>query len=1067
MMKYDFDLSLDQHTSVGKIIAEIKKGSKVLEFGPGNGRMTNYLVNELKCDVSIVEFDPVLFEHVMNTAQNGYLGNIEEYKWVDYFAGQKFDFIIFADVLEHLTNSEEALRRCRDFLSREGEILVTFPNITHNSVLINLFNEKLDWNQYGLLDRTHNSFYTQSGFEDLFSRIDLHIRKEDFTYAQVGQNEIESNYEDLPAIIRYSFKQRPFSEVYQYFYALRKEPVAEPERTIPINSNNNTQIQLAYRIDGKYEIEPYLVNYKTKENLVTEHHAPAETERLRIVVGHFPSTVRISVVSNNQLLPIRNTNADWYQEDLFVFDQIEEEPFITVSGRHVADKDFTVTIEVLNEEEFLPINQLIFKDLADNKKIERLLRAKMDFYDKYHYELSKIPFRNPDEYGDNEDPNINDQIKITVESLENNEVDNELIVKGWAYKIATEEPVDFLLAEGSNDLHVNHLYRPDVNEVFDLMDDVKYGFILTIKDYQITDSFRFLAITRESQVFPITVSLPEKKVVSTASRIRRVLGVIRREGFSQAYKKFQLRKQQSADYEDWMEKIEIPKRVALIEEAKSLEFQPKISLVVPVYNVDEKWLRACVGSLTTQIYQNWELCLADDNSPKPHIKPLLQELAAEDDRIKVVFRSENGHISEATNSALEVATGKYIGFLDNDDILADTALLEVVKALNENPEIEFIYTDEDKLSMSAKRFDPFFKPNWNETLLLGHNYITHFVVVKKNVIDQIGGLRTEFNGSQDYDFVLRATETAREIKHISSMAYHWRTIETSVAMDPQSKEYAYVAGQKAVAAALERRKIKGKVSMTKNYGAYKVDFTYAKEPKVSIIFAKDLTDATVIEKMIELTSWGNFEVIVPTKIAEKIDIDKVIGAENTTKAVEQATGEYLVFLSADLSPTRANWLHEGMNFAQLPDTGIVTGKIISDYDAILNIGVVIDQKNETLIYEQQGLSNKTIGNYFRPTLPREIYSATEDCIIIRKSDYLAVNGFDLSLPKEIMGVDFSLRVYRELNKNIIFDPYFEMIAEQDQRFNVRREEFQKLSEKHSVENLKDPYINFYQFNIGG
>ena len=231
-------------------------------------------------------------------------------------------------------------------------------------------------------------------------------------------------------------------------------------------------------------------------------------------------------------------------------------------------------------------------------------------------------------------------------------------------------------------------------------------------------------------------------------------------------------------------------------------------MVVPVYNVDEKWLRACVDSLKNQLYSNWELCLADDASPKAHIKPLLQELAAEDERIKVVLREKNGHISEATNSAIEVATGEYIGFLDNDDILADTALLAVVSALNEDQNREFIYTDEDKLSMSGKRLIHFFKPNWNETLLLGHNYITHFVVVKRSIIEAIGGLRTEFNGSQDYDFVLRATEAAKEIYHIPNILYHWRTIETSVAMDPQSKEYAYVAGQNALQAALDRRNLK-------------------------------------------------------------------------------------------------------------------------------------------------------------------------------------------------------------------------------------------------------------------
>ncbi|OTO20167.1 class I SAM-dependent methyltransferase, partial [Enterococcus sp. 3H8_DIV0648] len=310
-MKYDFDLSLEEHTSVGKIISQITDGSSVLEFGPGNGRMTQYLINEKKCEVSIVEFDPVLFEHVMGFAQDGFLGNIEEYKWNEHFAGKKFDFIIFADVLEHLTDSEKALDEASKYLAPNGEILLTFPNLAHNSVLIDLFNNKLDWKQYGLLDRTHNSFYTQQGFEELFERIGLSIRREDFTYSQVGQNELSASYEELPEMVRYDFKNRPFGEVYQYFYALRKETVEHPERVEPINSNYNKQMQLAYLINDKFEVEPYIFNNQTNENKTTVHQAPASTEKLRIVIGKVPASIQLSVVVDNKLLKIEETNASW------------------------------------------------------------------------------------------------------------------------------------------------------------------------------------------------------------------------------------------------------------------------------------------------------------------------------------------------------------------------------------------------------------------------------------------------------------------------------------------------------------------------------------------------------------------------------------------------------------------------------------------------------------------------------------------------------------------------------------------------------------------------------------
>lgn len=1053
-MKYDFDLSLEEHTSVGKIISQITDGSSVLEFGPGNGRMTQYLINEKKCEVSIVEFDPVLFEHVMGFAQDGFLGNIEEYKWNEHFAGKKFDFIIFADVLEHLTDSEKALEEASKYLAPNGEILLTFPNLAHNSVLIDLFNNKLDWKQYGLLDRTHNSFYTQQGFEELFERIGLSIRREDFTYSQVGQNELSASYEELPEMVRYDFKNRPFGEVYQYFYALRKETVEHPERVEPINSNYNKQMQLAYLINDKFEVEPYIFNNQTNENKTTVHQAPVSTEKLRIVIGKVPASIQLSVVVDNKLLKIEETNASWYQENLFMFPDVTEEPYVVIDGAAVAGKEYTVNVNVLNEEEFFPSEVKVMDDVASEKEKNRLLQLKLNYFDKFDYQLKNIPYAEANAEIEG--------IKLTIESIENNESENEAIIKGWGFSEATKLPLDYLLAESMNPLQVNLIYRPDVNEVFGIDSTEKFGFILTAKDMQVSDAVKLLVLDHQDQVYPIIAKNSQSASTPVTKKIRHLLGSIKRNGFSGAVKNYQRSKQQSANYEEWMTKVEEPTRAQLIEASKDLTFQPKISLVVPVYNVDEKWLRACVKSLTDQVYSNWELCLADDASPKAHIKPLLEELAAADERVKIVLREKNGHISEATNSAIEITTGDYIGFMDNDDILADTALLAVVNALNENQNREFIYTDEDKLSMSGKRFDPFFKPNWNETLLLGHNYITHFVVVKRSIVETVGGLRTEFNGSQDYDFVLRATEAAKEIHHVSNILYHWRTIETSVAMDPQSKEYAYVAGQNAVQAALERRKLDGVVSMTKNYGAYKIDFKYETEPKVSIVLSGKPSEKQ-LKKLLE-TSWNEFEILASSTEIKDARI-RAFAGKNENELAREAVGEFLVFLSAELVPTENTWLQEAMNFVRLPNVGAVAGKVISKDDAILNCGVIIDPAHERVVYEQQGLSNRTIGTYFRPALPREIYTATEDVLILQKDAFLTLGGFDMELPAEIKGIDFSIRLAKE-NKKLIFDPYFEVRYSGENHFNIKKEAYEALTNKYSRE-LNDPLINPNQFSIGG
>lgn len=395
-------------------------------------------------------------------------------------------------------------------------------------------------------------------------------------------------------------------------------------------------MQLAYLIDGKFEIEPYIFNNQTAENKTTTHHAPVNTEKLRIVIGKVPAAIQLSVVVDNKLLEIEETNASWYQEDLLMFPDVTEEPYVVIDGSKVAGKEYTVNVNVLNEEEFFPSEVKVMEDVANEKAKNRLLTLKLNYFDQYQYQLKNIPFveANGELKG----------IKLTIESIENNENENEAIIKGWGFSEKTQMPLDYLLAYSMNQVQVNAIYRPDVNEVFGVDSTEKFGFILTIKQMQVLEEIKLLIIDDQDQVYPIVAKQAKVATTPVTRKIRHLLGSIRRNGFSGAVKNYQRSKQQSADYEEWMTKIEEPTRTQLIEASKELTFQPKISLVVPVYNVDEKWLRACVKSLTDQVYPNWELCLADDASPKAHIKPLLQELSAADERVRIVLREKWTHL---------------------------------------------------------------------------------------------------------------------------------------------------------------------------------------------------------------------------------------------------------------------------------------------------------------------------------------------------------------------------------------------------------------------------------------
>jgi glycosyltransferase involved in cell wall biosynthesis/SAM-dependent methyltransferase len=1082
-MKYDFDMTLDEHSSIGKIVAQITDKSNVLEFGPGNGRMTNYLTSEKKCNVSIVELDSELYNFVMQFAKDGFLGNIEEYKWLDYFSNKKFDYIIFADVLEHLTNPEKTLEKVKNLLAPNGKLLITFPNLAHNSVLIDLFNNQLNWKKEGLLDSTHNTFFTQNGFYNLFNRLNLNIAIEDYTYSQVGQNEINSHYEDLPESIRYAFKNRPFGEVYQYFYALQHEPVEMPTMRNPENSNFVKRVQLAFTINNQLQIHPMLFNNFTGDNKSSVHQISQDVQQLKIVPVEGSAILQFDLLIDNIKSTDFTTNAVWSNADTFIFTGMDENPYFILDGKTIAGKEITLTLNIISENQFSEIEKLVLEhSKQQTKEIQNLAKKATEIKLDHQKELSeekikvqellnqekvKKAFQNIEQSKKSEfkpySDDVQKEITLTVETIENDEQRHVAIIKGWGYNNSDKSPLLYKIPNYISLFYkTTPLFRKDVNDAHELPEKGKYGFIIEIENYQI-DKFVYLNVDSSQSHFKLFFNRENLNNTPILKRLRFIGGSIKQQGIMGYLRNRRNRQLMQDAYEDWIGKNEQFDKTAIKREISQFSYQPKISIVVPVYNVEEKWLRACVDSLLNQYYQNWELCLADDHSPSELIKPMLEEYLQKDERIKVIFREENGHISKATNSAISIATGEYIGFMDNDDELAPIALYEVVKAINEDRDYEFIYSDEDKMATNGKRFDPFFKPNWNEELLLGHNYITHFVVTTKKIVDQLGGLRSEYDGSQDYDFVLRATEAAKKIHHIPHILYHWRTVETSVAFDPTSKEYAYVAGKEAVKAALKRRNIKAEVSMTDNYGAYKVDYKYVEEPRVSIVPIGNFTRVSeYVENILNNTYYSNFEIVLPKRFKQTFPTSNehvlFVSGETVNEMAKLSQGEYLVFLDELLTPKNSEWLNEFMSYIRKSSIGLVTGKIVTQEDMVVNVGVTVDNHNEKIIFEDFGTPKGSIGNYFRSVLPREIYSATANNLIISKRDFLEIGGFDLSLDDIFRGIVLSQKIYHDLNKKIVFEPYSQLETMDSELPQISTADYQ-ASIKDYLDFIADPYTN--------
>ena len=322
------------------------------------------------------------------------------------------------------------------------------------------------------------------------------------------------------------------------------------------------------------------------------------------------------------------------------------------------------------------------------------------------------------------------------------------------------------------------------------------------------------------------------------------------------------RKTNQEQYMIWLENNKLTEE--MLEEQRKTKFkhEPTISVVVPMYNTEKVFFKELIESLKNQTYSKWELCLADGSEvPNELLKDYI-----DDDRIKYSFLNSNLGISENTNKAIEMATGDFIGFLDHDDLLSQDALYEVVNAINEEKNVDFIYTDEDKIDENKERFEPYFKPDFSPETLECNNYITHFVVVKKALLKEVGMLNSKFNGAQDFDFVLRATEKAENIVHIPKVLYHWRVHRGSTANVADAKPYAFEAGIKVVEEHLKRMNKVGDVQNGQDIpGIYRINYKVIGNPKVSILIpnrdnVKLLKEA--VSSILELTSYLNYEIVI-------------------------------------------------------------------------------------------------------------------------------------------------------------------------------------------------------------
>lgn len=514
----------------------------------------------------------------------------------------------------------------------------------------------------------------------------------------------------------------------------------------------------------------------------------------------------------------------------------------------------------------------------------------------------------------------------------------------------------------------------------------------------------------------------------------------------------------------------------------AFHYKPVISIIMPVYNVEEKWLEKAIKSVQNQWYSKWELCICDDASTEEHVKKVLEKFAAGDPRIKIKYRQHNGGIVKTTNDALTLATGAYIGFLDNDDELAENALYEVIKALQE-AKYNLVYSDEDKLDENGKRCEPFFKPDWSPDLLLSQNYICHFAVYRKKILDKIGGLKEGYDGSQDYDLALRFTEKTQSIKHIPSILYHWRKIPGSAAGEVEAKPYAFESAKRALGQALKRRGIEGEVADGIWKGSYRVKRTISEEPLVSIIIPfKDQVGVlkACIDSIIKKTTYKNYEIILVnnrSELLETLEYLKTIKENERVEILEydkpfnysainnfaagKAKGEILILLNNDTEIITPDWIETMLEHAQRPEVGAVGAKLLFPNNSIQHAGVLIGIGG---IANSSFLKNdKDDHCYFGQADVIKNYSAvTGACMMVRKDIYLRLKGLnEENLAVTFNDVDFCLRL-REKGYLIVYTPYAQLYHHESlsRGYEVNLNEIKFMQRQHAgVIEQGDPYYN--------
>lgn len=691
--------------------------------------------------------------------------------------------------------------------------------------------------------------------------------------------------------------------------------------------------------------------------------------------------------------------------------------------------------------------------------------------------------------------------------------DNSIVLNGWVIGKTPEETAKFqVLDEQENPVPFKYVpvRRDDVSQIyFKKTVEKDLGFDIRIPYVRDSKKDRTLVIQCENRSVRVKLNadIIEKQNSSAHKKSAKLKSMMNKQTMQSAVdflmenglKAFMIKSRHKLqgidsdyDYPEWVSLTKTTEEELAKQRETVFDYSPRLSIVIPAFRTPERFLAAMLDSLLAQTYTNWEVCVADGSPKGEGVERVLKRYAIKDERIRYVILGENKGIAGNTNAAIEMATGDFVVLADHDDTLAPDALFECVKAINKDPEIDVVYTDEDKLDIDGgELFEPHFKPDFSPDLLTSVNYICHLFVVNHELLLEVGGFRQEFDGAQDYDFILRCTEKARKICHIPKALYHWRCHQDSTSSNPESKLYAFEAGARAVKAHYDRLNIPVRsVEKGIDYGIYHTTFEIPGDPLVSVIIPNKDHSADLdlsMRSLIERSTYQNLEFIIVEnnstdpetfayyeKIQKEFEFVHVVTWEREFNysainnfGVSFAKGEYLLFLNNDTELINPDSIKEMLGYCQREDVGITGVRLLYSDDTIQHAGVVVGFggiAGHTFI----GL-HKAESSYFNQAMCARNYSAvTAACMMSKRSLFDKVGGFSEDLAVAFNDIDYCMKI-RSLNKLVVYAPYalfyhyesksrgLEDTPEKVERFN---REIRKFSEKWpDILRDGDPYYN--------